>query len=59
MITIHTDELQPGDVVDDHGQRHRVAHIDRRAGWAWPVAFDDHGWAIAIGHDLVIVDRER
>ncbi len=57
MITIHTEELKPGDVVDDHGVEHRVAHIERRPGWAWPIAFDDAGWAIALGHDLVAVER--
>jgi hypothetical protein len=34
-----------------------VTHIDRHPGWAFPVAFDDAGWAIALGHDLVAVDR--
>lgn len=57
MTTIHADELQAGDIVDDHGQRHHLTRIDRRDGWAFPVAFDDTGWAMAIGHDLVVVDR--
>jgi hypothetical protein len=57
MTTIHADALQPGDVVDYHGHPHRVTHIDRRNGWAWPVAFDDAGWAMALGHDLVTVHR--
>jgi len=57
MNRIHADDLQPGDVVDYHGHPHRVTHIDRRNGWAWPVAFDDAGWAMALGHNLVTVDR--
>ena len=57
MTTIHTCDLRSGDVVDYHGQPHRVAHVDRRAGWAWAVAFDDAGWAMALGHHLVAVDR--
>ncbi|MBA3287952.1 MAG: hypothetical protein H0U21_08010 [Acidimicrobiia bacterium] len=57
MTTIHADELRAGDIVDDHGQRHHLTRIDRRDGWAFPVAFDDTGWAMAIGHDLVVVDR--
>lgn len=57
MITIYTAELKPGDVIDDHGIEHRVAHIERHPGWAWPIAFDDNGWAIALGHDLIAVER--
>jgi hypothetical protein len=57
MTTIYADDLQPGDVVDYDGHPHHVAHVDRRDGWAWPVAFDDAGWAIALGHDLVAVHR--
>ena len=57
MTTIHADDLQPGDVVDYHGHPHQVTHVDRRDGWAWPVAFDDAGWAMALGHDLVAVYR--
>jgi hypothetical protein len=57
MITIFADELRPGDVVDYHGRPHRVACIDRRDGWAWPVAFDGTGWAIALGRELVLVTR--
>lgn len=57
MTTIYAHDLQPGDVVDYHGQPHRVTHVDQGSGWAWPVAFDDTGWAIALGHDLVQVDR--
>ena len=57
MITIHADELRTGDVVDYQGELHTVAHIDREVGWAWPVAFDDAGWAIALGADVVCLDR--
>ena len=57
MTTIYADELQPGDVVDYHGRPHLVTHVDRGAGWAWPVAFDDAGWAMALGHNLVAVHR--
>jgi hypothetical protein len=57
MFRIDASKLRAGDVVDDHGELHRIEHIDRRAGWAWPIAFDDHGWAIAIGDDSVSVER--
>ena len=57
MTTIYADDLQPGDVVDYQGYLHRVTHVDRGGGWAWPVAFDDAGWAMALGHSLVAVHR--
>lgn len=57
MSTIHADELQPGDVVEYGGQRHAVCRVDRRPGWAWPIASDDTGWAIALDHHLVDVER--
>jgi hypothetical protein len=40
---IHADELQPGDIVDYHGEPHRVSHVDCHMGWSWPIAFDDAG----------------
>ena len=57
MTTIFADDLQPGDVVDYHGELHRISHIECCEGWAWPVAYDDAGWAMAIGHDPVDVRR--
>lgn len=57
MTTIHADELLPGDVVRQNGQLHRITRVDRRFGWAFPVAVADDGWAIAIGHELLDVDR--
>ena len=57
MTTIYADELQPGDVVDYHGHPQQVTRFDRRHGSPWPIAFDDAGWAMALGHDLVEVDR--
>ena len=35
----------------------RIVHVDRRDGWAWPIAADETGWAIALGNDLVEVQR--
>ena len=57
MTMIYADDLQPGDVVDYHGELHRITHIERCDGWAWPVAYDDAGWAMALGHDPVDVRR--
>jgi hypothetical protein len=57
MTTILAHDLEPGDVVDYHGELHQITHVHLRDGWAWPVAYDDTGWAMALGHDLVVVDR--
>lgn len=58
MTTIHADELQPGDVVVYDGHDHKITLVDQRAGWAWPIAADETGWAIALGHHLIAVDRD-
>jgi len=50
-------DLQTGDVVDCGGHLHMVTHVDCRVGWMWPIAFDDAGWAMALGPDLVVVQR--
>jgi len=55
MTTIHADELKTGDIVEYLGTPHRVSHVDRLAGWAWPVAYDDGGWAMALGHQAVVL----
>lgn len=47
-------DLQAGDIVEYRGALHRVAHVDWHHGWAWPIAFDDAGWAIAVGPGLVV-----
>jgi hypothetical protein len=57
MTAIHSDELRPGDVVEYHGKRHVVSRIDRIDGAAWSVATDGTGWAIALGRELVFVER--
>ena len=57
MMAIHADELRPGDLVEYHGEEHRVSRVDRRAGWAWPIAADDKGWAIALDHHVIEVER--
>jgi hypothetical protein len=57
MTTIHADELEPGDVVAYDGHCHVITNVERRDGWAWPVAADGTGWAIALGHQLINVQR--
>ena len=57
MTTIHAHEIQPGDVVVYGGRIHQITRVDRRDGWSWPVAADDTGWAIALDHNLIEVQR--
>jgi hypothetical protein len=57
MTTIHADQLQPGDLVVYGGHRHLITHVEHCAGWAWPIAADGTGWAIALGRQLVDVER--
>jgi hypothetical protein len=57
MTTIHADQLRPGDVVVYEGSLRRITEVERRDGWAWPVAADGTGWAIALGDQLVDVQR--
>jgi hypothetical protein len=56
-IRIYADEIRPGDVITYSGQPHRITRVDRGAGWAWPVACDGTGWAIALGHRVVTARR--
>ena len=55
MTTIRAEEVLAGDVVVYGGELHHVTRVHRGGGWAWPVAYDDAGWAIALGHDLVVL----
>jgi hypothetical protein len=57
MKTIGAYEVRPGDIVVYHGEQHEVHHVDRKAGWAWPVASDGTGWAMALGDSVVVLDR--
>ena len=57
MTTIHADELQPGDTVVYGGRRRRITDVHRRDGWAWPIAADGTGWAMALDHQLIDVLR--
>ena len=57
MMTIYADEIQPGDVLQYNGCQHQIIRIERRAGWAWPIGIDATGWAIALGHHPIDVQR--
>jgi hypothetical protein len=56
-VKIYADELRAGDVVAYGGHHRRIARVDRRDGWAWPIAADGTGWAIALDHRLIDVTR--
>jgi hypothetical protein len=52
MTTMRSDDVHPGDVIEYHGELHRITRVERADGWAWPIACDDAGWAIALGDDV-------
>lgn len=56
--TIPSLDVEAGDVIDCCGRPHRVTHVDLHGGWAWPIAFDDEGWAMALGPVPVEVRRD-
>ncbi len=56
-MTINALEVRVGDIVDYHGEHHQVENVVRFDGWAWPVASDGAGWAMALGGDIVLVAR--
>jgi hypothetical protein len=56
-MVINAEKLQAGDIVEYGGARHLVAEIRRPCGAAWPVAVDGTGWAIALGAQLLVVER--
>jgi len=59
MTTIHADELEPGDVLAWDGRNHTITSVNWRDGWAWPIAVDGTGWAIALNHhQLINVERD-
>jgi hypothetical protein len=56
-ISVHADELRPGDVLEYGGQAHRIVDVVRNPGWSWPIALDGTGWAIALTSRLVSIAR--
>lgn len=58
-MKVHADEIRPGDVVFYGSRPHRITDVARHAGWAWPVALDGTGWAIALDHHVISVSRAR
>jgi hypothetical protein len=58
MRTIHADEMKPGDTVVWGGCPHTITNVERRDGWAWPIASDGSGWAVALDDHLVHIERK-
>jgi hypothetical protein len=56
-ISIHADELRPGDLLDYGGRPHRITDVIRRTGFSWPIAVDGTGWAMALGERPLSVWR--
>jgi hypothetical protein len=56
-MRVYADELRPGDVVFYGGRSHRITQVARSSGWAWPVAADGTGWAIALAHHVISIER--
>ncbi|MET0144429.1 MAG: hypothetical protein ABW328_06550 [Ilumatobacteraceae bacterium] len=57
-MVIAADQLRAGDIVEYGGVRHLVAEIRRPVGAAWPLAVDRDGWAIALGAQPLLVERQ-
>ena len=56
-MVIAAEQLQAGDIVEYGGARHLVTEIRRPRGASWPMAVDRDGWAIALGSQLLLVER--
>ena len=56
-MVIAAEQLRAGDIVEYGGARHLVAEIRCPRGAAWPMAVDGVGWAIALGGQLLRVER--
>ena len=56
-MVIAAEQLRAGDIVEYGGARHLVTEIRRPCGAAWPMAVDHDGWAIALGSQLLRVER--
>jgi hypothetical protein len=56
-IEVYADEIRPGDVIKHQGCARRITNVVRHSGWAFPVAVDGTGWAIALDHHIVSVSR--
>jgi hypothetical protein len=58
-MIIEADKVRAGDIVEYGGERHLVTEIRRPSGASWSLACDGAGWAIALGHQPLVVQRQR
>ena len=56
-MIIEAEQVRAGDIVEYGGVRHLVTEVRRPSGASWPLACDGAGWAIALGHQQVVVQR--
>jgi hypothetical protein len=57
MLSVRSDHLRAGDTIVDGGRARRIVRVDHRPGWAWPIGWDDTGWANLLGSHLIQVQR--
>jgi hypothetical protein len=58
-MVIAAEQLRAGDIVEYGGAPHLIAEIRRPCRAARPMAVDRHAWAIALGSQLLRVERRR
>jgi hypothetical protein len=58
-MIIEAEQVRTGDIVEYGGEHHLVTEVRRPSGALWPVACDGAGWAIALGHQQLVVQRPR
>jgi hypothetical protein len=56
-MIIEAEQVLAGDIVEYDGVCHLVTEVRRPTGALWPVACDADGWAIALGHQRIAVQR--
>jgi hypothetical protein len=56
-MIIEAEQVLAGDIVEYCGVCHLVTEVRRPSGASWPVACDGAGWAIALGHQRISVQR--
>jgi len=57
-MVIAAEHVRAGDIIEYGGVRHLVAEIRRPCGSAWPMAVDRQGWAIALGAQPLLIERQ-
>jgi hypothetical protein len=58
-LSVQAVEVRPADFIEVGHEVRRIARVALEHGWAWPVAFDDSGWGMALGNQVVTIWRSR